>query len=91
MAQEIKVTRESLRTPRAAAIAGIVFALLLGTAFVLLRLSVPASPRDAPTWLDDPWRKNTVVVALNLVPFAGLAFLWSVSYTHLTLPTIYSV
>jgi len=78
VAQEIKVTRESLRTPRAAAIAGIVFALLLGTAFVLLRLSVPASPRDAPTWLDDPWRKNTVVVALNLVPFAGLAFLWFV-------------
>jgi hypothetical protein len=76
--EEVKITRDSLRTPRAAAIAGIVFAILLGTALVLLRISVPANPRDAPTWLDDPWRKNSVMVALNLVPFAGLAFLWFV-------------
>jgi hypothetical protein len=78
MAQDSNITSASLRTPRAAAIAGIVFALLLGTALVLLRISVPANPRDAPTWLDDEWHKNTVVVALNLVPFAGLAFLWFV-------------
>ena len=76
MAQEIAIVRSSLRTPRAAAIAGIVFALLLGTAFVLLRIAIPASPSDASNWLDDPWRKNSLVVALNLVPFAGLAFLW---------------
>jgi hypothetical protein len=76
VAEDAKITRESLRTPRAAAIAGIVFAVLLGTAIVLLRLAVPANPTEAPTWLDDPWRKNSVVVALNLVPFAGLAFLW---------------
>ena len=76
MAQDVKITRDSLRTPRAASIAGIVFALLLGTAFVLLRLAIPADPALAPTWLDDPWRKNSVVIALNAVPFAGLAFLW---------------
>jgi hypothetical protein len=76
--QDTTITRDSLRTPRAAAIAGIVFAVLLGTALVLVRISIPASPRDAPTWLDDRWRKNAVVVALNLVPFAGLAFLWFV-------------
>jgi hypothetical protein len=74
--EAVKITRDSLRTPRAAAIAGIVFAVLLGAALVLLRISVPADRRDAPTWLDDPWRKNSVIVALNLVPFAGLAFLW---------------
>jgi len=78
VAEEVKITRDALRTPRAAAIAGIVFALLLGTALVLLRISVPRSQRDAPTWLDDPWRKNSVMLALNLVPFAGLAFLWFV-------------
>jgi hypothetical protein len=74
--QEIGIFRASLRTPRAAAIAGIAFALLLGTALVLMRIAVPASSRDADTWLDDSWRKNSLVVALNLVPFAGLAFLW---------------
>jgi hypothetical protein len=78
VAQDIDVARDSLRTPRAAAIAGIVFALLLGTALVLLRISVPKNPSDASTWLDDRWRKNAVVLALNLVPFAGLAFLWFV-------------
>ena len=76
MTAEVEITRAALRTPRAAAIAGIVFALLLGTALVLLRVSIPADPKDAPEWLDDPWRKNSVVLALNLVPFAGLAFLW---------------
>ncbi len=76
MAQEIEITRASLRTPRAAAIAGIAFALLLGTALVLVRVAVPANPRDAANWLDDAGRRNAVVVALNLVPFAGLAFLW---------------
>jgi len=76
--QPINVTRAALRTPRAAAIAGIVFALLLGTALVLLRVAVPSDIHDAPEWLDDRWRKNSVVLALNLVPFAGLAFLWFV-------------
>jgi hypothetical protein len=74
--QEVAIVRASLRTPRAAAIAGIAFALLLGTALVLLRIAVPESVSDAGNWLDEPWRKNSVVVALNLVPFAGLAFLW---------------
>ena len=74
--QNIEITRRSLRTPRAAAIAGIAFALLLGTALVMLRIAVPANPRNAATWLDDPWRKDSVLLALNLVPFAGLAFLW---------------
>jgi hypothetical protein len=78
MASNIELTSRVLRTPRAAAIAGIAFALLLGTALVLLRIAVPADPRDAGTWLDDTWRKNSVEVALNLIPFAGLAFLWFV-------------
>ena len=78
MAQNVTIARASLRSPRAAAIAGIAFALLLGTALVLVRIAIPANPRDAPTWLDDRWHKDAVVFALNLVPFAGLAFLWFV-------------
>jgi hypothetical protein len=65
-----------LRTPRAAAVAGIVFSVLLTSAFVLLRLSVPADPRVAGSWLTDPRRRAAVEIALNLVPFAGIAFLW---------------
>lgn len=65
-----------LRTPRAAAVAGIVFSVLLIAALVLLRLSVPANPRVAGSWLTDSARRTAVNVALLLVPFAGIAFLW---------------
>ena len=70
------VTREALRSPRAAAVAGILFALLLGLALVLVRLAVSADPSEAGTMLDDPSSRSMVEVALNLVPFAGIAFLW---------------
>jgi hypothetical protein len=63
-----------LRAPRAAAIAGILFSILLITSFVLLRRSVPADPLEAGAWLRA--RAGTVALALNLVPFAGIAFLW---------------
>jgi len=65
-----------LRTPGAAAVAGIVFSVFLITALVLLRLSVPAHPGAPGTWLTDAGRRTAVVIALNLVPFAGIAFLW---------------
>jgi hypothetical protein len=68
--------RNSLKTPRAAGLAGIVFSVFLITALVLLRLSVPADPRTAGTWLTDSARRTAVQVALNLIPFAGIAFLW---------------
>jgi hypothetical protein len=70
------VTTASLRTPRAAAIAGILFSLLLGLALVLIRLSVPAEPTEAGQVLSDPDRRSTIEFALGLVPFAGIAFLW---------------
>jgi hypothetical protein len=66
----------SLRSSRAAAVAGIVFAVLMIIALVLLRISVPRSPAAAGQWLTDPGRRAAVAVALNLVPFAGIAFLW---------------
>jgi hypothetical protein len=63
-----------LRAPRAAAIAGILFAILLVASIVLLRRAVPADPSEAGGWLET--RSQLVVLALNLVPFAGIAFLW---------------
>lgn len=63
-----------LRAPRGAAIAGIVFSALLITSLLLLRRSVPTAPSEAGEWLRE--RSNTVSFAVNLVPFAGIAFLW---------------
>jgi hypothetical protein len=65
-----------LRTPRAAAVAGIVFSVFLISALVLLRLSVPAHPGDPGAWLTDRGRRAAITIGLNLVPFAGIAFLW---------------
>ena len=66
----------ALRTPRAAGVAGVLFAVLLTTALVLVRLAAPTGPGDAGSWVADPGRRRLVVVALNLVPFAAIAFLW---------------
>jgi hypothetical protein len=74
MDQPSVVTQSRLTTPRAAAIAGIVFSVLLITSLVLIRLSVPANPQDAGAWLAS--RSPSVSLALNLLPFAGIAFLW---------------
>lgn len=74
MATNNTFTAAGLRTPSAAAIAGLLFSLLLLAAFVLLRISVPADPQEPGAWL----RTNSgpVALAMNLVPFAGIAFLW---------------
>jgi hypothetical protein len=61
-------------TPRAAAIAGILFSVLLIASLSLVRISIPANPQDAGAWLSGSWKN--VGLALNLVPFAGIAFLW---------------
>jgi hypothetical protein len=68
------LTRANLKTPRAAAIAGILFSVLLIAVFWLLRISVPADPQEPGSWLHT--ESNTVALAINLVPFAGIAFLW---------------
>jgi len=62
--------------PRAAAAAGILFSLLLGLAITLINVSAPSNPATAGDWLTDPARRAATAVALNLVPFAGIAFLW---------------
>ncbi|HEU5276669.1 MAG TPA: hypothetical protein VFU97_23645 [Xanthobacteraceae bacterium] len=68
------ITRGTLKTPRAAAIAGIVFSVLLIVIVALLRVTVPADPAETGAWLATGPRN--VALALNLVPFAGIAFLW---------------
>jgi hypothetical protein len=70
------LTRQAIRTPRAAAVAGIVFSVLLTTTFVLVRWAVPKDPDAARDWFTDGGRRDALVLALNLLPFAGIAFLW---------------
>ncbi|WP_405422704.1 hypothetical protein [Streptomyces erythrochromogenes] len=67
-------TTDRLKTPRAAGMAGVAFALLLGAAIVLMRISVPAG--DAADATIDQDRRWAVQLALQIVPFAGIFFLW---------------
>lgn len=63
-----------MRTPRAAGTAGVVFSLLLGAAIVLVRIAIP-SGNPAETAVD-PDMRWAVRLALEIVPFAGISFLW---------------
>jgi hypothetical protein len=62
--------------PRVVAISGIVFSALYISSLVLVRLTIPADPTEPGAWLTDPAARNWVRIALNLVPFTGIAFLW---------------
>jgi len=68
------LTTDRLKTPRAAAVAGIVFSVLFIISLVLIRTSVPAGLQDAGTWLARDLK--SVAFAIYLFPFAGIAFLW---------------
>jgi len=68
------LTRPNLKTPKAAAIAGMVFSVLVIVVFWLLRTSIPADPQEPGSWLNS--NSRSVALALNLMPFAGIAFLW---------------
>jgi hypothetical protein len=71
----VSLTRKSLKTPRAAAVAGIIFALLYGTSLTLIYLSIPPEPGSgSAAWLESNYQQ--VSLALNLIPYAGIAFLW---------------
>lgn len=74
--RELSAARQRLRTPRAAAVAGILFSVLFTAFIVLIRLSLPESLTGSATaqWLHGT--ETTVNLALTIVPFAGIAFLW---------------
>src|SRR4051812_36651909 len=69
-------TVRALVPPRAAAIAGVIFSVLMSVSLVIIRLAVPPYQTDSGEWLTDPFRRNAVRFAVQLVPFAGIAFLW---------------
>jgi predicted house-cleaning NTP pyrophosphatase (Maf/HAM1 superfamily) len=67
MGTEPEIIGKELRTPRAAAVAGVAFSLLLGASLVLIRISVPGDPSDAREWLTDSGRRHSVLTAIALV------------------------
>jgi hypothetical protein len=78
MSQQVTLTRQAVRTPRAAAVAGIIFSVLFTISIVLIRLALPEDLHgtDVAVWLQG--NTSTLSLALTLVPFAGIAFLWFV-------------
>jgi hypothetical protein len=68
------VTARFWRSRRSAAIAGIAFAVLLLAAIVMMRLAL--SEGSLQSLQSDGQRRTLIRLSLNLVPFAGIAFLW---------------
>lgn len=65
---------QQLKSPRAAAIAGILFSVLTISTQLLIQRSVTANPTVSAAEVLN--HSKTILLALNLVPFAGIAFLW---------------
>jgi len=67
--------QKRIRSPRSAALAGIIFSVLMVASMLLLSNTTTQSPADiSREWLGA--RANAVSLALGLVPFAGIAFFW---------------
>jgi hypothetical protein len=77
MNQESALIRQRLRTPRAAAIAGIIFSLLFITSLLLVWVSIPANPLGPATAVVH--HLKLLSFSMNLMPFAGIAFLWFIA------------
>jgi len=75
--KRLPFSASGLRAPRAAAAAGIVFSVLLTASYFLVWLSIPANPEAQDLALIS--HSKTISLALNLLPFAGVAFLWFIA------------
>jgi hypothetical protein len=71
---DLQVSTRPLSTPRAAAIAGILFSLLYGTSYTLIQLTIPALSQESTGFSEDQIR--LITLGLSFLPFAGIAFLW---------------
>jgi hypothetical protein len=67
---------QQLSTPRAAALAGVLFALLFGATLILIRIRMPEGVGDSAEWLNS--QRSGITIATVLMPFAGISFLWFV-------------
>jgi hypothetical protein len=67
-----KLAMQGLTTPRIAAVAGVIFSVLMSASLVIIRLAASKAAAGQEEWL------NGVQLAVDMVPFAGIAFLWFV-------------
>ena len=75
MSESSSPARRALSSPRAAALAGVLFAVLFTTSLALLRTALPETLTSDTQWLD-AGSAARISIGLGLVPFAGIAFLW---------------
>ena len=75
MSEPVAFVRRPLNSPRAAALAGVLFAVLFTTALALIRSALPETLSGAADW-EDAGTTTRISIGLGLVPFAGIAFLW---------------
>jgi hypothetical protein len=68
------LTARFWRSRRSAAIAGIIFAVLLLAAMTMMRIAL--SEGSLQSLQTDAQRRSLIQLSLHLVPFAGIAFLW---------------
>ena len=73
-AQPSRPELRQLSTPRAAAVAGVVFAILFGLSVILIRTKMPEGFQDSSAWLNS--QRSGISIAAVLMPFAGISFLW---------------
>lgn len=72
-----------LTTPRAAALAGVLFAVIFGTVLYLIRSSLPEGVQPGSPWIDTGHDK--IRLASELMPFAGISFLWFIGVVRANL------
>lgn len=76
-------TLHYLTTPRAAALAGVLFAVLFATSIVLIRTSLPEGAQPGSQWLEAG--NDKIRLASELMPFAGICFLWFIGVVRANL------
>jgi hypothetical protein len=74
MANSSKPSPRPLTTPRAAAAAGVIFALLFGAVLILIGTKMPEREAGSSEWLNS--QGSGIATARTLMPFAGISFLW---------------
>jgi hypothetical protein len=76
------IAQQELRAPRAAGIAGLLFACLFAAALLLLKPPADASDLELVAWYTDTARPTVSFAGLYIIPFAGIAFLWFIGVVN---------
>jgi len=76
MTNASEVTRITRAPPKAAAISGVIFSLLMIIGLGLIRTAAPDDIFSAGSWLSNPSKRRIIAAVIYMIPFAGIAFLW---------------